>query len=271
MNQSERLQYLIKELIKEDNKYEGIPIPDSFQEQAQLLRSLMNVRMPKSISEDFLEMQDEFLSGMSEERGITSLKNIPTIADEFPESTLLYKDIISLWQGDITLLEIDAIVNAANSQMLGCFVPCHGCIDNAIHSAAGIQLRDECFQIMERQGHAEETGKAKTTRAYNLPCQFIIHTVGPIVSGKLTRQLEEDLRSCYRESLACALENGIKTLAFCCISTGEYHFPNDRAAEIAIATVTEFLKENPNRLDRIVFNVFKDLDYEIYKKSILDS
>ena len=148
--------------------------------------------------------------------------------------------------------------------MLGCFAPCHGCIDNAIHSSAGIQLRDECYEIMEQQGHEEEIGMAKITKAYNLPCKHVIHTVGPIVSHGLTKKLEEDLRSCYRSCLECAVQNEVRTIAFCCISTGEFHFPNDKAAEIAMKTVMQFLKENESKIDRVIFNVFKDLDNEIY-------
>ena len=169
---------------------------------------------------------------------------------------------------DITKVDVDAIVNAANSQMLGCFAPCHGCIDNAIHSAAGIQLRDECNEIMKQQGHEEETGKAKITKAYNLPCKHVIHTVGPIVNFELTKELEEDLSSCYRSCLECAVQNGIRTIAFCCISTGEFRFPNARAAEIAMETIIEFLKENAAKIDRVIFNVFKDLDDEIYRNLV---
>ena len=150
--------------------------------------------------------------------------------------------------------------------MLGCFAPCHGCIDNAIHSAAGIKLRAECYEIMKQQGHEEETGIAKITKAYNLPCKHVIHTVGPIVSHGLTKKLEEDLRSCYRACLECAVENEVRTIAFCCISTGEFHFSNDEAAKIAVETVSTFLKENASRIDRVIFNVFKNLDKEIYKQ-----
>lgn len=265
MNQSERLLFLINELINEDERYKDLEIPDSYLEQTKLLRSLMNVRMSKEISEEFLHVQDEYLSTLVKEKGIVNLTDIPTVAEEFPLSSLPYKDKISIWQGDITSLEIDAIVNAANSQMLGCFAPCHGCIDNAIHSAAGIQLREECYQIMKQQGYEEETGTAKITKAYNLPCKHVIHTVGPIVGSRLTKELEEDLRSCYWSCLECAVKNEVRTIAFCCISTGEFHFPNDKAAEIAMKTVIKFLKENESKIDRVIFNVFKDLDNEIYR------
>ncbi|MDN5316464.1 MAG: hypothetical protein PWR08_588 [Thermoanaerobacterium sp.] len=265
MNQSERVLFLINELKNEDDRYKDLEIPNTYFEQIRLLRSLMNVRMPKAISEEFLRIQDEFLQNEVLRKGIVKITNIPSIAEEFPSSSLPFKEKISIWQGDITRLEVDAIVNAANSQMLGCFIPCHNCIDNAIHSGAGIQLRDECFNIMKQQGYEEKTGMAKITKAYNLPCKYVIHTVGPIVRFGLTKELEDDLRSCYRSCLECAIENDVKTIAFCCISTGEFHFPNDKAAKIAIETVIQFLSEKGSKIDKIIFNVFKDLDYKIYK------
>lgn len=265
MNQTERLLFLIDQLKNEDEEYRNLQVPDSYFQQTRLLRSLMNVRMPGEASKEFLRVQDEFLQKEVLKKGIVSFADIPSIASEFPASSLPFKEKLSLWQGDITRLKVDAIVNAANSQMLGCFVPCHGCIDNAIHSAAGIQLREECFSLMEKQVHEEETGQAKITKAYNLPCKHVIHTVGPIVRGGLTKELEEDLRSCYYSCLECASLNEVRTIAFCCISTGEFHFPNDRAAEIAVETVIQFLNENESKIDRIIFNVFKDLDYRIYR------
>lgn len=266
MNQAERLFFLINELIKEDKRYKNLEIPDSYLEKTRLLRSLMNVRMPKETSKEFLKVQDEYLSNVALEKGIIKLEDILTAEEEDPLSSLPFKDKISIWQGDITRLKVDAIVNAANSQMLGCFAIGHRCIDNEIHSAAGIQLRQECYEIMKKQGHEEETGMAKITKAYNLPCKHVIHTVGPIVGSRLTKELEEDLRSCYRSCLECAVKNEVRNIAFCCISTGEFHFPNDRAAEIAMETVIEFLKENESKIDRIIFNVFKDLDNEIYRE-----
>ncbi|WP_026882073.1 protein-ADP-ribose hydrolase [Clostridium akagii] len=265
MNQSERILFLTDELRNEDYRYKDLKIPDSYLEQDRLLRSLMNVRMPKKTSEEFLLVQDEFLLNVAMQKGIVKHTDIPTIADEFPLSTLPFKEKMSIWQGDITRLEVDAIVNAANSQMLGCFSPCHSCIDNAIHSAAGIQLRDECFHIMNRLGHEEKTGMAKITNAYNLPCKRVIHTVGPIVRFGLTKELEENLQSCYLSCLECAVSNEVRTIAFCCISTGEYNFPNDKATEIAIETVIQFLSENQVKIDRVIFNVFKDLDNRIYR------
>lgn len=271
MNQPERLLFLINELLKEDDRYKELEIPKSNLNQINLFRSLMNVRSPKKISEEFLNIQDEFLKQLIKEKGILKIEDIKTIEEEFPSSSLPFKEKISIWQGDITRLEVDGIVNAANSQMLGCFSPCHGCIDNAIHSAAGIQLRDECYNIMRQQGHEEKTGMAKITKGYNLPSRYVIHTVGPIVNSKLTKKLEEDLRSCYNSCLECAVLNGVRTIAFCCISTGEYHFPNDIAGKIAIETVTQFLNKNSGKIDRVIFNVYKDLDYKIYSDFFKDS
>ena len=253
MTQDERLDKLICYLLREKAEYKTIPIPDSAADKRRLLRSLMNVRPPVPVSEDFLKVQDEYLQGVLAE------KEVIRTADLTPVQPGLY-----LWQGDITTLAADAIVNAANSAMLGCFVPCHGCIDNAIHSAAGVQLRLECARIMAQQQGEEPTGRAKITRAYNLPCRYVLHTVGPIIDGRVTRQDRELLASCYRSCLELAATYGLKSIAFCCISTGEFHFPNELAAEIAIRTVKTYQQQNPNRME-VIFNVFKDCDYEIYK------
>lgn len=253
MTQDERLDKLICYLLREKAEYKTIPIPDSAEDKRRLLRALMNVRPPAPVSEDFLKVQDEYLQGVLAE------KEVIRTADLTPVQPGLY-----LWQGDITTLAADAIVNAANSAMLGCFVPCHGCIDNAIHSAAGVQLRLECARIMAQQAE-EPTGRAKITRAYNLPCRYVLHTVGPIIDGRVTKQDRELLASCYRSCLELAATYGLKSIAFCCISTGEFHFPNELAAEIAIRTVKTYQQQNPNRME-VIFNVFKDCDYEIYKK-----
>ncbi len=254
MTQEERLDNLIADLIREKAEYQTIHQPDSAAEKRQLLRALMNVRPPLPVSNEFLKVQDEYLQEEIRCRGTTSL------ADLTPVQPGLY-----LWQGDITTLAVDAIVNAANSRMLGCFVPCHGCIDNAIHSAAGVQLRLECARIMAQQQTEEPTGKAKITKAYNLPCRYVLHTVGPIIHGMVTRRDRELLAGCYRSCLELAAEYGLKSVAFCCISTGEFHFPNELAAQIALRTVNAYQQENPNRIE-VIFNVFKDCDYEIYKK-----
>lgn len=254
MTQDERLDKLICYLLREKAEYKTISIPESAADKRRLLRALMNVRPPAPVSEDFLKVQDEYLQGVLAE------KEVIRTADLTPVQPGLY-----LWQGDITTLAADAIVNAANSAMLGCFVPCHGCIDNAIHSAAGVQLRLECARIMAQQQGEEPTGRAKITRAYNLPCRYVLHTVGPIIDGRVTRQDRELLASCYRSCLELAAAHGLKSIAFCCISTGEFHFPNELAAEIAIRTVKDYQQQNPNRME-VIFNVFKDCDYEIYKK-----
>lgn len=251
MNQNERLNFLLDFLIKESKM--NIKIPIEITEQKQLLRTLMNIREPKSISEKFIKVQNEYLKQEIADKGITDVHTLTPVRDK------LY-----LWQGDITTLKCGAIVNAANSGMLGCFVPCHKCIDNAIHTFAGVQLRSECNKIMCRQGYNEPTGQAKLTNAYNLPCDFIIHTVGPIVKGKPTKSDFEMLKLCYLASLKTADENNIKSIAFCCISTGEFHFPNEAAAETAIDTVSKYLKNS--KIERVIFNVFKDKDKAIYTR-----
>ena len=254
MNQDERRIFLIKELLKEDKRYKNIEIPKNPTEQGDLLRALMNVRMPKEISEEFLKVQDEYLKEEINKKGIVDINNLNPIQKG-----------IYLWQGDITTLRCDAIVNAANSAMTGCYVPNHRCIDNAIHSFAGVELRLECDEIMNRQGYGEPTGQAKITNAYNLPCKYIIHTVGPIISYKLTSEDCELLASCYRSCLNLAAKNNLESIAFCCISTGEFHFPNDKAAQIAIKTVEEFMKKDTS-VKKVIFNVFKDMDKEIYRE-----
>lgn len=253
MAQDERRIYLIHELLLEQPQYSDIEIPADEQEQKNLLRSLFNIRMPLPVSADFLKVQDAYLQEETENKGITDLSELK------PAEPGLY-----LWQGDITTLRCDAIVNAANSQMLGCFYPCHGCIDNAIHTFAGVQLRLACAELMRRQGHEEQTGQAKITSAYNLPSRYVIHTVSPIVRGNLTEKDKNLLASCYRSCLETAEENHLKSIAFCCISTGEFHFPNDKATEIAINTVKTYLQETHSNME-VIFNVFKDKDYQIYR------
>ena len=238
------------------------------------LRSLMNIRMPGLMREDVIRVQDEFLAEEAKEKGIVTLEHILSVKEMYG-IIRPYSDQMSIWQGDITRLSVDAIVNAANSQMLGCFVPCHRCIDNAIHSAAGIQLREECSHYMDRRrkqygpGYEEPTGHAVLTKAYGLPAKYVIHTVGPIVRYQLTDDLREDLKNCYRNVLKCCVENEIRSVAFCCISTGEFHFPNDEAAKIAVNSAGRFLSEHRQKFDRIIFNVFKDSDRKIYEQELL--
>ena len=254
MNQNERRIFLIQELLKENKRYEDMEIPQDFEEQRALLRALMNVRIAKNIDDEFIKVQDEYLKEEIKGKGIVDIDDLKPI-----------KDGIYLWQGDITTLRCDVIVNAANSGMTGCYVPNHRCIDNCIHSFAGVQLRLECDEIMTKQGYSESTGQAKITNSYNLPCKYIIHTVGPIINGKLTSEDCDLLESCYKSCLELAVKNNLDSIAFCCISTGEFHFPNDKAAQIAVKTVEEFMKKETS-LKKVIFNVFKDMDKEIYRK-----
>lgn len=244
------IKILNAQLLAEMPALEVPEVPDNLPSQRKLLRALMNVRPPMPLDENFLKLQDEILSAEVLERGVVKFSDIPEVAPN-----------IKIWQGDITRLEVDAIVNAANSALLGCFVPLHGCIDNAIHSAAGLQLRDACAKISNGN---EPTGCAKITPAFNLPSKFVIHTVGPIIYNPPPSRAEENLLArCYTSCLELAAENNLKSVAFCCISTGEFHFPNRRAAEIAVATLKNFLDKNKIG---VVFNVFKDLDAQIYRE-----
>ncbi len=253
MTQAERRNYLIRYLLNESREYADMQVPSGKEEEKQLLRALFNIRMPQDVSEEFLQIQDAYLQEENKEKGITDYKDLTPIA----EGTYL-------WQGDISSLKCGAIVNAANSQMLGCFRPNHNCIDNCIHTFAGIQLRSDCAKIMRKQGHEEETGKAKITLAYNLPADYVIHTVGPIVQGRLTKKHENLLASCYRSCLELADQYGLDSIAFCCISTGVFMFPNERAAEIAVQTVREYKEATGSQIN-VIFNVFKDLDLNIYE------
>lgn len=272
MDRAGRADILLEKLKKDSVGYQGLDTRGySPEEKKNAIRSLMNIRMPREISDELANLQDEYLQDERNAKGIVKLADIPTIKEAFNSSSA-YADKISLWQGDITRLEVGAVVNAANSQMLGCFVPCHRCIDNAIHSAAGMQLRQECSHIMDHRrlkygrNYEEPTGTATLTNAYNLPCDHVIHTVGPIVYGRLDHKLCLDLQNCYENVLKCCLKHNIKSVAFCCISTGEFRFPNEKAAEIAWKTVSAFLEKHGDRLERVIFNVFKDSDLEIYKK-----
>lgn len=254
MNQSERRRYLIEELLTEYPENRRPAVPADTEGQKYILRGLMNVRMPRMISKEFLAVQDAYLQEELAGKQITQLSDLQPLADG-----------IYLWQGDITTLRCGAIVNAANSGMTGCYQPCHNCIDNCIHTYAGIQLRLSCARLMEKQGHEEATGQAKITPAYNLPCDYVIHTVGPIVQGKLTRHHEELLASCYTSCLNLAAANDVESIAFCCISTGVFMFPADRAAEIAVQTVKYWLTVSGKPM-KVIFNVFKDEDLRIYQK-----
>lgn len=251
--QQERREFLITSLLQENPQFQDIEVPEDAGEQRQLLRALMNVRTPKECPPLFWQIQDAYLAEETKEKGITRLEDLQEVQPG-----------IYLWQGDITTLACDAIVNAANSGMTGCYVPNHRCIDNCIHTYAGMQLRLDCARMMQRQGSPEPTGQAKITPAYNLPCRYILHTVGPIIQWKVTRTDRELLTSCYRSCLELAAENSLESVAFCCISTGEFHFPNEEAAEIAVKTVKDFLGKDSS-VKKVIFNVYKDLDKEIYE------
>ena len=253
MTQKERLLFLLDTLLSEQPQYQTIALPQDEATQKQLLRALKNVRDPQPITEEFLAVQDAYLQEELAHKTVVSLSDLTPMQED------LY-----LWQGDITTLRCGAIVNAANSGMTGCYHPCHGCIDNAIHTYAGVQLRLCCAEIMERQGYPEPTGKAKITPAFNLPCDYVLHTVGPIVGRTLTEKDEQLLADCYRSCLTLADENGLTSVAFCCISTGEFHFPNERAAEIALQTVNAYKSETGSKI-KVIFNVFKDIDLAIYQ------
>ena len=254
MKQSERRIFLIKSLLQERTEYRDISISSDIEQQKQLLRALMNVRTPQPIGTEFLRIQDEYLKYEIAAKGITD------VAELTPVQQGIY-----LWQGDITTLKCDAVVNAANSGMTGCYIPNHRCIDNAIHTFAGMQLRLICDNLMEQQGYPEPAGGAKITPAFNLPSRYVLHTVGPVISGKVKKHERELLASCYRSCLELAAKNKLESVAFCCISTGEFHFPNELAAEIAVQSVKDFFRLQTG-VKKVIFNVFKDLDKNIYQK-----
>ena len=261
ITQEQRLNFLVEEFKADSDEYKNLETPEDTEGKRRMLRSLMNIRMPKKMPVAVVSVQDEYLRERALDKGVVNLSEIPPI-----------RDGISIWQGDITRLAVDAIVNAANSQMLGCFVPMHTCIDNCIHTFAGIQLREECNRQMKElrikygRHYEQPTAVPMLTDGYNLPAKKVIHIVGPIVQYKLTPEIEKDLADCYRNTLDMCLENGLKSVAFCCISTGVFHFPNKRAAEIAVNTVSDWVNEHPGEMERVIFNVFKDEDREIYER-----
>lgn len=259
----QQLDFLVKAFQADSDEYKNLQVPDDTEGKQRILRSLMNIRMPKKMPDEVLIVQDEYLTGRAEEKGIVKLSDIPVI-----------RDGLSIWQGDITRLAADAIVNAANSQMLGCFVPMHNCIDNCIHTFAGVQLRAECSRHMEQlrirygRDYEQPTAVPMLTDAYNLPAKKVVHVVGPIVEYRLTPALEKDLADCYRNTLEICLDNGLNSVAFCCISTGVFRFPNRRAAEIAVDTAEKWLSEHPGAMERVIFNVFKDEDKKYYEELV---
>ena len=254
MNQDDRRKYLIEGLLKERPEYENIQIPSDAGEQKMLLRSLMNIRMPGEMDDAFLYVQDAYLIEENRKKGIVTFADMEEVQPD-----------LSIWKGDITRLGVGAIVNAANSGMTGCYQPCHNCIDNCIHTYAGTQLRNYCNDMMIKQRHEEPTGQAKITPAFNLPCDYVIHTVGPIVQGRLTKEHERLLISCYESCLRIADENEVGSIAFCCISTGVFMFPNKRAAELAVQTVKQYKEKTKSKIKEI-FNVFKEEDERLYNQ-----
>ena len=265
MNQTqrERLDFLVEAFKEDSGAYKDLQTPNDTNGKRRVLRSLMNIRMPRPLPEDVLKAQDAYLSGRAKEKGIVTLEDIPAVSG-----------ILSIWQGDITRLQVDAIVNAANSRMLGCFVPMHTCIDNCIHTFAGIQLRLACAEQMAKlrsqygEDYEQPTAVPMLTDAWNLPAKKVIHIVGPIVEGRLMPAHEKQLADCYRNTLDMCAENGLRSVAFCCISTGVFRFPADRAAELAVQTVTDWLAEHAGIMNRVIFNVFTDKDKEYYEKNL---
>lgn len=259
--QNQRLAYLVEAFKKDSVPYRDLQTPADTDGRRRILRSLMNIRMPGRMEDSVLAVQDEYLRERIRENGIVTPEEIP-----------VKEGVLSLWQGDITRLAVDAIVNAANSQMLGCFVPMHTCIDNCIHTFAGVQLRAECNRQMQRlrtkygADYEQPTAVPMLTDGYNLPAKKVIHIVGPIVSEGLTPALERDLADCYTNTLDLCAENGLRSVAFCCISTGVFHFPPERAAQIAVQTVRQWLAEHDGVMDRVIFNVFSDRDRSIYER-----
>ncbi|WP_041728896.1 protein-ADP-ribose hydrolase [Clostridium sp. SY8519] len=263
MTQNQRLDYLVEELKTDSVQYKDLETPKDTEGKRRILRSLMNIRMPRRMDESVLRIQDDYLKERLRENGIVELSDIPVI-----------RNGLSIWQGDITRLAVDAIVNAANSQMLGCFVPMHTCIDNCIHTFAGVQLRAECSRQMNQlrikygKDYEQPTAVPMLTDAYNLPAKKVIHIVGPIVQYKLTPELEKELTDCYLNTLDMCLVNNLRSVAFCCISTGVFHFPNKRAAQIAVSAVDSWLSQHPGAMERVIFNVFKDEDKKYYEELI---
>jgi O-acetyl-ADP-ribose deacetylase (regulator of RNase III) len=265
MNIDEMLDILLSALSTESGAAANDSVPKETAGKWRLLRALMNIRPPIAFSPELLELQDRLLLAQREAKGVTSLGDLPSIRREFPGTRIPLAERLVLWRGDITTLAVDAIVNAANDRLLGCFIPHHRCIDNAIHSAAGIQLRLECNEIMRAQGHAEPAGQVKITRGYNLPARYVLHTVGPIITVEVAEEDKRLLASCYTSCLNLAAQYpDIRSVAFCCISTGEFRFPRSLAAEIAVRTVGEWMKRSDGRIEKVVFNVFAQEDHDIY-------
>lgn len=275
MADERRLNELLKAFIQESPEYRNVIMPESLNGRRDMLRSLMNVRKPGPLSPEVSRIQNMYLRERSQEKMPVRPQEMPSVKEDFG-AEIPYGGKISVWKGDITRIAADAVVNAANNQMLGCFIPMHSCIDNQIHTYAGTELRLECAEIMENyrriygRDYVQPTGKPIITGGYNLPCKHVIHVAGPIVGGKLQKSDEDLLADCYRNVLDLCLENNLRSVAFCCISTGVFHFPNQRAAEIAVETVMNWMEKHPQGIDKVIFNVFKDEDNEIYIKTLKD-
>lgn len=273
MTQEQRLDYLVEAFKADSGEYRDLYTPHDEEGKRLLLRSLMNIRMPKKLPAEVLRVQDEYLSQRAAMRGGVSPAEIPTVREAYG-SRRPFAEKLSLWQGDITRLAVDAIVNAANSQMLGCFQPCHACIDNCIHTYAGVQLRAACAAEMEalRQRYGRDyeqpTAVPMLTDAYNLPSKKVIHVVGPIVYDRLTSAHRQALADCYTNTLDLCAAKGLGSVAFCCISTGVFRFPGQEAAGIAVETVTQWLMAHPDAMDRVIFNVFTERDRSYYEQNL---
>ena len=262
------LDYMIEYLLNENKNISKDYFENKNLSKEQIWRALCNIRDPKEASKEFLEAQARFLKSRLSNINLTDAKDIETLDINYSKSNIKNKNKIGLWKGDIASLKVDAIVNAANSKGLGCFGMLHYCIDNQIHTFAGVELRLECDEYMKKIDYNLKTGKAFITKGYNLPSKYVIHTVGPIITFKVNEIAKEKLANCYINSLKLAAEKGIRTIAFPCISTGVFKFPQNEASYIALATVDNFLSENPNLLDKVIFNVYSDKDLEIYIDTI---
>lgn len=265
MEQSERLEILVARFAAESGMLQGVGGDRSPDVKRDALRAMMNVRMPRPLDEETLLIQDAYLAERAVEKGVVTPADIPTLGAG------PFEDVLSIWQGDITRLQVGAIVNAANASMLGCFQPLHNCIDNCIHTFAGVQLRLECERQMARkrrlygEDYEQPTAEPILTPAYNLPAEHVVHIVGPIIYDAVTDEQDRELAACYTNTLDLCASNGIKSVAFCCISTGVFRFPKDRAAHIAVRTVTDWLAAKPGRMERVIFSVHNDGDRARYE------
>ena len=264
----EKLDYLINYLLEDNKKIKLNSESKTIEEKKNIYRSLCNVREPREISEEYIKIETEYLQEELSNKNITDVQDLPTIDEKYSESSLKNQDKMVIWQGDITKLKVDAIVNAANSKGLGCFIPLHNCIDNQIHTYAGIPLRLECDKIMKTLNYNLPTGEAFITHGYNLPSNYVLHTVGPVISDKVNSTKIKELSDCYRNCLKISIENNIRTVSFPCISTGVFRFPKDYACQIALKTVDDFLDTNRDYFDKIIFNLHGNKDVELYEKFI---